>query len=269
MLGAWGMRGNRLALHGECEDRQAVRHLISQNDKENETMRVIVVDPDTEVRHDLVNQLRKRQFDPTGVDDAASLYRDLAARPCDAVILEQTLPGEDGLSVASYLRKISRIGIVMLSHDASLEHRLSCLTSGADVCLTKPVDMRELVATLGSLNRRANGSLGVLAAANSAATAWTLMSNTWQLISPTGASIGLTSSECSLLSLLMQKSGAAVSRQEIVAEFGHDFRYYDERRLEAIVSRLRRKLEPHQGSFKPLKTAHGFGYAFTAPASIR
>lgn len=232
-------------------------------------MRVIVVDPDSKLRNDLVNQLRKRQFEPTGVDDAASLYRHLAAHPCDVVILESTLPGEDGLSVASYLRKISRIGIVMLSRETSLEHRLDCLTSGVDVCLAKPVDLRELIATLASLSRRVNGSHASMAAVNGPATTWTLLSNTWKLVSPAGASIELTSSERSLLSLLMQNSGAAVSRQEIVAEFGHDYRYYDERRLEAIVSRLRRKLEPHHGSLSPLKTAHGYGYAFTAPASIR
>jgi DNA-binding response OmpR family regulator len=231
-------------------------------------MRIIVADPDLKVRNDLINQLRKRQFDPTGVDDAPSLYRNLAARPCDVVILESTLPGEDGLSVASYLRKISRIGIIILSREATLEHRLECLNSGADVCLTKPVDLRELVATLMSLSRRVNTSRSALTTVNGPTTAWTLLSNTWELISPNGAFIGLTSSERSLLSLLMRKSGAAVSRQEIVSEFGHDFRYYDERRLEAIVSRLRRKLEPHQGALNPLKTAHGYGYAFAAPASI-
>jgi DNA-binding response OmpR family regulator len=232
-------------------------------------MRVIVVDPDSELRNDLVNKLRKMPFDPAGVDDAASLYRELAARPCDAVILESNLPGEDGLSVASYLRKVSGIGIVMLSHNASLEHRLICLTNGADVCLAKPVDLRELVATLVSLGRRVNGSRAAIAAVNKPGTMWTLLSNTWQLISPAGTSIGLTSTEFSLLSLLMKESGAAVSRQEIVAEFGHNYRHYDERRLEAIVSRLRRKIEPHDGSMKPLKTAHGYGYAFAAPACIR
>lgn len=232
-------------------------------------MRIMVVDPDSKLRHEIVSQLRKRQFYSAGADDAASLYRDLAARPCDVVILDSRLPGEDGLAVASHLRKMSCIGIVMLLGDTSLDHRLACLTSGADVCLTKPVDVRELVAIVASFSRRVNYSHGPTAAINGSAAAWTLLSNTWQLVSPTGAFIGLTSSECSLLSLLMQKNGAAVSRQEIVAEFGQDFRCYDERRLEAIVSRLRRKLEPYQGEFKPLKTAHGYGYAFAAPASVR
>jgi DNA-binding response OmpR family regulator len=237
--------------------------------KEIEAMRVIVVDPDREYRHDIVHQLRRRHFDTAGVDDAASLYRDLAGRSCDAVILESTLPGEDGLSVASYLREISRIAIVMLSRDASLEHRLAGLRSGADVCFAKPVDLRELIATLTSLSRRANAPETATLSMNGPAAVWTLLSNSWQLISPAGAFVGLTSTEHSLLSLLMRRSGAAVSRQDIVAELGHDFRHYDERRLEAIVSRLRRKLEPHQGAVKPLKTAHGYGYAFAATAKIR
>lgn len=231
-------------------------------------MRVIVVDPDTEYRHHVVRELRKKRFESSGVDDAASLYRDMAARPCDVVVLESALPGEDGLSVASYLREISRIAIVMLSRNGSLEHRLACLTSGADALLPKPVDFRELIATLTSVKRRIRDQQPAAPATTAPATDWTLLSNSWLLISPAGASIGLTASEHSLLSLLMRKNGAAVSRQEIVAELGYDFRHYDERRLEAIVSRLRRKLEPHESGAKPLKTAHGFGYAFAAPASV-
>ena len=56
-----------------------------------------------------------------GAADAASLYRDLAARPCDAVVLDPDLPGENGYSVATYLRDSNRVGIVMLSREASLE----------------------------------------------------------------------------------------------------------------------------------------------------
>ncbi|MGB8423823.1 response regulator transcription factor [Paraburkholderia sp.] len=232
-------------------------------------MRIVIVDPDSEFRQGLVTQLRRRQFDTVGAADAASLYRDLAAHPCDVVILDPDLPGENGFSVASYLRNTSHVGIVMVSLEASLERRLECLASGADACLAKPIDLRELVATLATLSRRVNRSHAAIAPVNGAAADWTLLANNWQLVSPTGACIALTSYECSLLSLLMQKKGAAVSRQEIVAEFGLDYRHYDERRLEAIVSRLRRKLEPHQGGSKPLQTAHGFGYAFTAPAIVR
>ncbi|MGF6551740.1 response regulator transcription factor [Paraburkholderia youngii] len=232
-------------------------------------MRIIVVDADKQSRHDVVRQLRNKRYTATGVDDAASLYRNLAAEPFDVVILDSTLPGEDGLSVARYLREFSQVVVIIFSDDPSLEHRLACLASGADACLIKPVDSRELVAILASFNRRAGTRHVVAPAANASAGAWTLLSNSWQLVSPVGTVIALTSAEHSLLSLLMRQSGAPVSRKDIVAELGHDYRHYDDRRLEAIVSRLRRKLKLHQGVARPLKTAHGYGYAFTAAATIR
>jgi DNA-binding response OmpR family regulator len=232
-------------------------------------MRIVVVDSDGEFRQGLVSQLRQRQFDTAGAADAASLYRDLAARPCDAVVLDPDLPGENGYSVATYLRDSNRVGIVMLSREASLERRLECLASGADACLPKPVDLRELVATLANMNYRVTRRQQSAPPADNASDNWTLLAHNWQLIAPTGTCIALTACECSLLSLLVEREGAAVSRREIVTAFGHDYRHYDERRLEAIVSRLRRKLEPHQGASKPLQTAHGYGYAFTASATVR
>lgn len=231
-------------------------------------MRVVIVDTDSEFRQGLVSQLRRRNFDSAGMPNAPALYRDLVVHPCDAVVIASDLPGENGYSVARYLRAANRIGIVMLSTEATIERRLECLTSGADACLVKPFDLRELVATLHSVNHRVHpwpeaASAG--SAADDAGGRWTLLTYSWQLVAPSGARIALTAHEYALLALLISRKGAAASRREIIGEFGLDYRHYDERRLEAIVSRLRRKLEPHQAEAKPLRTAHGFGYAFTAP----
>jgi DNA-binding response OmpR family regulator len=231
-------------------------------------MRILIVDPDGEFRDGLVTQLRKLKFDTMGVADAPSLYRNLVTHPCDAVILAPDLPGETGYSVASHLRNSSSVGIVMLSRESSIERRLECLESGADACLSKPVDLRELAATLDTVNRRVNRSQRAASGRGGVSERWTLLPHNWQLIAPTGTCIALTAYECSLLALLVARKGAAVSRREIVAALGYNYQHYDERRLEAIVSRLRRKLEPHKGASKPLQTAHGFGYAFTAPAEM-
>lgn len=231
-------------------------------------MRVVIVDADTEFRQGIVSQLRQRNFDTAGMADAPALYRDLVARPCDAVVLDPDLPGENGYSVARYLREMNRVGIVMLSTEATIERRLECLANGADACLAKPVDLRELVATLHSVSHRVNPLPDSASPTHDAANHWTLLAHSWQLIAPTGARIALTAHEYSLLALLVSRGGSAASRREIIGKFGRDYRHYDERRLESIVSRLRRKLAPHQGDAKPLQTAHGFGYAFTAPAAM-
>ena len=230
-------------------------------------MRIVVVDTDIEFRQRLAFQLRQKGHDVTGVPDAPALYRYLAANVCEVVILDPDLPGEDGYSVTRHLRGGNGINIIMLSALDSVENRVQGLSCGTDAYLTKPVDLRELTATLASVNRRSNNQ--ALASLETVQENWLLLAYSWQLITPRGDCVTLTAYECLLLALLIERLGAPVSRREIVAAFGHDYRHYDERRLEAIVSRLRRKLEPFHGGTAPLQTAHGFGYAFTAPAATR
>jgi DNA-binding response OmpR family regulator len=230
-------------------------------------VRIVVVDTDIEFRQRLIFQLRQKSHDVTGVPDAPALYRYLAANACDVVILDPDLPGEDGYAVTRHLRSGSGINIIMLSALDSIENRVQGLSCGTDAYLIKPVDLRELTATLESVNRRSNNQ--ALVPPETTQENWLLLAYSWQLISPRGDCVTLTAYECQLLALLVERLGAPVSRREIVEAFGHDYRHYDERRLEAIVSRLRRKLEPFHGGTTPLQTAHGFGYAFTAPAATR
>jgi DNA-binding response OmpR family regulator len=231
-------------------------------------MRIVIVDPDVKFRQALISQLRRRKYDVIGVGDAASLYRDLLTRPCDAVIIDPALPGEDGYTVAGFLSSLKRARIVMLCDPDTAARSDVCPTDAISAFLPKPFALRELIATIDRIDPRSGTRAPREPAQDSMPGLWMLVRQGWQLIAPTGASIRLTSYEYSLMHLLFERQGAVVSRLEIVSTFGLDFRLYDERRLESIVSRLRRKLSPHQGASKPLQTAHGFGYAFTAPVKI-
>ncbi|WP_118185501.1 response regulator transcription factor [Paraburkholderia phosphatilytica] len=231
-------------------------------------MRIVIVDQDVAFREALVSQLGQRKFDAFGVGDAASLYRDLLIRSCDTVVIDPALPGEDGFAVAHFLSGLNRTGIVMLCERPAAKLSDALPARGVDAFLPKPVHLHELIVTLKSISPRKKQVRPQAMPPTDAPGCWTLVTHGWQLIAPDGARISLTSYEYSLMLLLFQRNGAAVSRVEIVSTFGLDYQFYDERRLEAIVSRLRRKLDPHLGRSKPLQTAHGFGYAFTAPARI-
>ncbi|WP_235490130.1 response regulator transcription factor [Achromobacter sp. DMS1] len=87
-------------------------------------------------------------------DNAGAFYRRLQEQPCDIVILDAHLPGEDGFSVATRLRALSPVGIVMLTGRSALEDRVRGLEGGADVYMTKPVDLLELSSVIRSLARR-------------------------------------------------------------------------------------------------------------------
>ncbi|MGI4814919.1 MAG: response regulator transcription factor [Janthinobacterium lividum] len=229
-------------------------------------IRIVVVDDEAEFRDEIVFQLRHEGFDAFGVPDGAALFRHLAAHGCDIVILDRGLPGEDGNSIARHLSARDDLGVIMLSAHGYVDDRVEGLASGADAYLVKPADPRELRATIASIMRRLERRGA--AAAPAATEGWQLFPQTWELAAPSGERVTLTAYECSLLSLLIARAGSPTSRRDIIESLGHDYRHYDSRRLEAIVSRLRRKLERLSADTTPLQAAHGFGYAFTAKAVI-
>ena len=86
---------------------------------------------------------------------------------------------------------------------------------------------------------------------------------TWTLHGPSGGTAQLTRSEFALLAALARRSGTAIRRNDLIQALGHDPSYYDARRMEALVRRLRTKVQETLLEPLPLKTVHGYGFAFT------
>jgi two-component system OmpR family response regulator len=137
--------------------------------------------------------------------------------------------------------------------------RVSGIRAGADVYLVKPVLPEEIVLLVHNLMRRLRGQ---------ASSTWTLDSTGWRLLSPDGHAMKLTHSEHAILLRLSQNSGQAVSREELATSLGHNPEYYDYRRLEILIRRLRNKARDNLNILIPLETAHRHGYAFTASIEL-
>ena len=149
------------------------------------------------------------------------------------------------------------MGLVILSHLDCVESRINTLNAGADACLSKPIDIRELIAVIESVMRRITQSLSdPLEHHNDR---WQLDVAKRNLIKPDGSVIQLTCAEGIVLHALAQQAPQPVSRQHLSASLGQDHHYYDERKLEAIVSRLRRKINLGNHD-NQLKAARGRGY---------
>jgi two-component system OmpR family response regulator len=226
---------------------------------------IIVAEDDFKLQRVLVDDLMEQGFAVTGVQDSRSLYQELLKQAAEIVILDVGLPGEDGFAIASYLkslRKTKSIGIIMVTAHTETASRIKGLESGADIYLTKPVDLRELQAYIEALCRR----LRMPACANNSS-AWRFDQRRLILISPSGVEIELSHLEASFLEMVIRNSGEPVSRRDIVSKgFGKDFMAYDVRRLEAIVSRLRKKIHDRCPLARPIKVVHSVGYIFTDPA---
>lgn len=121
-------------------------------------LEICVVEDEEDLREEIVESLQEAGFNVRGFPASRELYASLLMARCDIAILDIGLPGEDGFSIATRLRELGSIGIIMLTARSHMDDRLLGLQSGADIYLVKPVDFVELEAVVLSLARRVVGS---------------------------------------------------------------------------------------------------------------
>lgn len=219
---------------------------------------VYLVDGDEGFREEMVSGLSGLGLTVHGFDGAAPLYRAYAARPSDIVILDIGLDGEDGLSVAAHLRASQSVGIVLATARGSVDDRINGLRTGADAYLVKPIDVRELAATIEALDRRLNRRS---TASPSPSPQWALTEGGWVLTDGMGHRLRLTTSEKRLLELLLRERGKTVERRALVEAMGADVYDFNYGHLDTIVSRLRRKAK-QSDMLLPLHAIRGLGFTF-------
>jgi DNA-binding response OmpR family regulator len=191
----------------------------------------------------------------------------MESQPCDVVILDANVQGsEDGFAVATRLRALHAVGIVMLTGRGALEDRVRGLEGGADIYMTKPVDLLELSSVIRSLARRMRLSRNPMAQATAdrGSQNWSLQDGGWILVSPDGVTLHLSAQERVFLNALIEASGNVVSRQALSELFSpSNPSEFELRRIDVLVSRLRAKAQA--GGMKlPVLSVRGQGYVFAA-----
>lgn len=219
---------------------------------------IYLVDGDKSFREEMVLGLSGLGLDIYGFDGAAPLYRAYAARPSDIVILDISLDGEDGLSIAAHLRASQSVGIVLVTARGSVDDRINGLRTGADAYLVKPVDVRELAATVEALDRRMNRRS---IASPPPSHQWALIEGGWVLTDGMGHRLRLATSEKRILELLLKERGKTVERRALVEAIGADVYDFNYGHLDTIVSRLRRKAKQSDMPL-PLHVVRGLGFTF-------
>ncbi|TSJ64111.1 response regulator transcription factor [Starkeya sp. 3C] len=220
---------------------------------------VYLVDDDGDFREEMVFGLSRLGLDVHGFHSAAALYRAYAAKPSDIVILDIGLDGEDGLSIAAHLRASQSVGIVMATARSSIDDRVNGLKKGADAYLVKPIDVRELAATVVALNERLGRHRAPLPPPTPR---WALVEGGWVLTDGIGHRLRLTTSEQCFLGRLFSERGETVARHALVEALGADVHDFNYAHLDTIASRLRRRAEKANMRL-PLHAVRGVGFAFT------
>lgn len=216
---------------------------------------IAIVEDESVLRDYIVRFFSGRGYDCWGAGSAEEFYREVAVRPTDIVLLDIGLPGEDGLKVAKHLAAAGRYGIIIVSARGNLDDRLNGLDVGADAYLVKPVDLRELAATVDNLWKR-------IAKDKTAAMQWRLHRTDWKLVSPNGGILPLTASEYRFIWRLVESAGEPVAKEHIMVALGGTPDSYDYHRIESLVSRLRKKAQT-LGMELPVKAIQSYGFVFS------
>jgi len=230
-------------------------------------LRVYLVEDEEDLREALVYSLNQLNFEVTGFGDSASFYRAFAVARSDVVVLDIGLPGEDGLSMAAHLRSASDVGIILATARGAVTDRIQGMRSGADAYLIKPLHPEELAATLEAVGRRLRPvHPPPAAAAPSAPPAktngkWHLTEGNWFLCDPQGQMLRLTTSERTVMTCLFKERDKPINREQLAKALGGDLAEFDLQRIDAIISRLRRKALA-AGMMLPLHAVRGTGYEF-------
>jgi two-component system phosphate regulon response regulator OmpR len=223
--------------------------------------RILVVDDDAGLRQLLSDYLRREGYEVAGVENGAAMDAWLAENSADLLILDLMLPGEDGLTVARRLRKVSQIPIVMLSARGDDVDRIVGLEVGADDYLAKPFNPRELLARIRAVLRRQvqpardGGDSMEFGAYRLDLTRRELLKD--------GQQVALTGGELDLLQVLVEHPNRVLDRDRLLDLLkGYERSPFD-RSIDVQVARLRAKIEPDTKHPRYIRTVWGKGYMFT------
>jgi DNA-binding response OmpR family regulator len=228
--------------------------------------RALVVEDEAAIRELLRFHLDLAGFAVEEVDDGRRALDRSRAHAFDLILLDVMLPGLDGISICRAIRAESANGgtpILMITARDGESDTVLGLESGADDYLTKPFGVRELMARVAAITRRhhrvgesASGSDDVVAAGGLA------LDRQRRRLVVRGDDVELTRQEFDLLLLLASRPGIVYSRAALLQQVWHEDTFVTERTVDAVISRLRRKIERDPGDPELLLTAWGVGYKF-------
>ncbi len=226
-----------------------------------ERFHILVVEDDDVTRAKLTSYLEVAGYRVTEVADGKAMQRVLLADMPDLLLLDINLPGEDGLELTRRIRRRSDIGIIFVSGRTDEVDRIVGLEMGADDYVTKPFNPREVMARVKNLLRRTRRSSGEQQEVRRF-TGWQFDMRTRTVTSNDGHKTSLTRAEFELLCAFTDHPGTVMARERLLNHVTHRVETPNDRTVDVLVRRLRRKLEKDPKQPELFITAHGEGYIF-------
>ena len=231
---------------------------------------ILIVDDDKGLRETLADFLGMEGYDIREAGNVAEARAAIAKGEPDLVLLDINMPGGDGLSLAGELRSKSLLPIIILSGKGSMVDKVVGLEVGADDYLAKPFELRELLARVRAVLRRARPAQAEPAAPVEAVRqahfdAFVLTPSRRELVTTGGARVDLTGAEYNLVAAFVERPNRILTRDGIADAMNKDDWDAFDRSIDTLVSRLRRKMAAHTSLANLIQTVRGEGYVLACP----
>jgi DNA-binding response OmpR family regulator len=225
-------------------------------------MRVLLIEDDPKAAKLLAKGLQEEGFVVDQVTTNEAEEDDAFLNEYDLYLLDWLVPGKDGIAVCRSLRARDRATpLMMISSRDSVADRVNGLRTGADDYLIKPFNFVELVARLRALLRRTRMTKpSVLRVTD------LTLDPTNRCVTRAGTRVDLTSKEYTILEILMQNAGEAVSRMRLVEGVWSETSEVFNSLVDVHVCNLRKKIDREGSSL--IQTVRGFGFRLGPPVSV-
>ncbi|WP_323132956.1 response regulator [Oceanimonas baumannii] len=229
---------------------------------------ILIVEDDNITRHCLVDYFRQEQYTVYEADSAEKAERIMQEHNIDLIFLDIQLPGKDGLTLTREIRARGNTGIILVTSRQDEIERIIGLECGADEYVSKPFNLRELLARTKNLAARVRAAApGNESRANLRRFEnWKIDLDRRLLLSEQNETTALTHGEYQLLCAFINNAGHTLSRDQLMDRIKNREWTPNDRTIDVLVGRLRRKLNDAPANPRIILTVHGAGYVFTPKA---
>ena len=226
----------------------------------------LVVEDERNIRDLVCLHLGVEGFTCVEAEDGLAALQLAETRRFDVIVLDLMLPGLDGLSVCRAVRRGARnadVPILMLTARREETDKVLGLETGADDYLTKPFGVRELVARVRALVRRAAQPSGLPQGASGdkpVTHRHLAMDPARRRVTRDGLEVDLTTHEFDLLYVLLSHPGIVFTREALLTRTWKENTFVTERSVDTLVKRVRKKVERDPAHPEVIVTVWGSGY---------
>jgi len=231
---------------------------------------ILVVDDEPVTREYLFSYFQNVGYKVLSAETAEQAELILKSEKISLLLLDIRMPGKDGLTLTRELRASSEVGIILVTGSVEEYDRLIGLECGADDYITKPFNPREILARAKNIIRRVSLCQAQYEAQsgvneyNRFFDNWQLSLSKRELTDAEQNQIQLTEGEYQLLLCLLNNAGHLMSRNQILDQIRNREWAPNDRTVDVLIGRLRRKLSDNPANPHLIHTVHGAGYRFTA-----